>query len=147
MAVLLFLAVAFAPFLTPGVFLAAAIALVLRVRKQRPILVGRLPDLATSVLVAVMAGAAAFGAYSWGVMSGFYILDPDQMCAARGAQGDHVVTRWSLPVSAQCVTSGGVGTELAPGWVNPVIFAGLALLLLALVTGTLAAVRRRPSPG
>ncbi|MFD9632396.1 hypothetical protein [Streptomyces violascens] len=143
---LLFLTVAFAPFLAPCVVLSAALALVLRVRKQRPVRVGRLPDVATSALVAVMAGAAAFGAYSWGVMSGFYILDPDQMCAAKGAAGDHVVTRWTLPVSAQCVTSDGVGTELVPGWVNPVIFAGLALLLPALTTGALAAVRRHPFP-
>ncbi|MFC8536725.1 hypothetical protein ACFUJY_22715 [Streptomyces sp. NPDC057249] len=146
MADLLLFAVLFAPFLAPGVVLDAAIVFVLRVCKQRPILVGRLPNLATSVLLAVMAGAAALGAYSWGVMSGFYILDPDQMCAAKGVPGDHIVTRWTLPVGAQCVTSDGVGTELAPGWVNPVIFAGLALLLLALITGFLAAVRRRPSP-
>ncbi|GAA1331707.1 hypothetical protein GCM10009647_071780 [Streptomyces sanglieri] len=143
---LLFLAVLFAPFLAPCVVLGAAVALVRRVRKQRPVLVGRLPGIAASALVAVMAGAAAFGVYSWGVMSGFYILDPDQMCAARGVPGDHVVTRWTLPVSAQCVTSDGAGSELAPGWVNPVIFACLALLLLALTTGTLAAVRRCLSP-
>ncbi|MEV0170351.1 hypothetical protein AB0I00_04355 [Streptomyces sp. NPDC050803] len=89
-----------------------------------------------------MAGAAAFGAYAWGVMSGFYILDPDQMCAAQGVRGDHVVTRGTLPVSAQCVTSDGVGTELVPDWVNPVIFAGLALLVLSVMAGTLAGVRR-----
>lgn len=93
-----------------------------------------------------MAAALSFGAYSWGVMSGFYILDPDQMCAAQGVQGDRVVTRWTLPVSAQCVTSGGVGTELAPVWVNPVIFTGLTLFLLALLTGALAGIRRRLSP-
>ncbi|WP_406487792.1 hypothetical protein OH736_03000 [Streptomyces sp. NBC_01650] len=143
---LLFLAVLFAPFLAPCVVLGAAVALVRRVRKQRPVLVGRLPGIGASALVVVMAGAAAFGAYSWGVMSGFYILDPDQMCAAKGVPGDHVVTRWTLPVSAQCVTSDGAGTELVPGWVNPVIFACLALLLLALTTGTLAAVRRCLSP-
>ncbi|MFD7168883.1 helicase associated domain-containing protein [Streptomyces violascens] len=91
------------------------------------------------------AGAAAFGAYAWGVMSGFYILDPDQMCAARGAQGDHIVTREMLPVSAQCVTPEGVGTELVPDWVNPVILMGLTLLTLALVTGTVAGVRQRLS--
>ncbi|MET8414044.1 hypothetical protein ABZV34_39545, partial [Streptomyces sp. NPDC005195] len=95
---------------------------------------------------AVMAGAAACGAYAWGVMSGFYILDPDQMCAAKGVPGDHVVTREALPVSAQCVTSDGVGTELVPGWVNPVIFMGLTLVLLALVAGTLGGARRRLTP-
>jgi hypothetical protein len=78
-------------------------------------------------------------------MSGFYILDPDQLCAARGLQGDHIVTRETLPVSAQCVTSDGVGTELVPGWVNPVIFMGLTLFVLAPVTGTAAEVRRRLS--
>jgi hypothetical protein len=82
------------------------------------------------------------GAYTWGAMSGFYILDPDQMCAAKGVQGDHVVTRMTLPVSSQCVTSDGVGTELVPDWVNPVIFMGLPLLALALATGTYAGVRR-----
>ncbi|MFJ8005075.1 hypothetical protein [Streptomyces fagopyri] len=74
------------------------------------------------------------------------ILDPDHMRAAKGVPGDHVVTRETPPVSARCVTSDGVGTELAPGWVNPVISVGLALLVLALVPGTLAVVRRRPTP-
>ncbi|WP_225827085.1 hypothetical protein [Streptomyces naphthomycinicus] len=142
---LLFLSVALAPFLAPCVVLGTAVALVRRACKQQLALVGRLPSVATCILVAVMGSAAAFGAYSWGVMSGFYILDPDQMCAAKGVPGDHIVTRWTLPVSAQCVTSDGVGTELAPGWVNPVIFIGLVLLLLALGTGTLAAVRRHLS--
>jgi hypothetical protein len=57
-------------------------------------------------------------------------------------QGDHVVTRGTLPVSAQCVTSGGVGTELVPGWVNPMIFTGLVLFVLALVIGTMTTVRQ-----
>jgi hypothetical protein len=143
---LLFFALVFGPFLAPCMVLGAAVALVRRVRKQQPVLVGHLPSVATCALVAVLAGAAAYGAYSWGVLSGFYILDPDQMCASMGVPGDHVVTRWTLPVSAQCVTSDGVGTELAPGWVNPVIFTGLALVLLAFATGTLAVVRQRLAP-
>ena len=73
---------------------------------------------------------------------GFYILDPDQMCAAMGAAGDHVVTRMTLPVSSRCVTSGGVGTELVPDRVNPVIFLGLLVLVLAFTTGTCTGVRR-----
>lgn len=76
-------------------------------------------------------------------MSGFYILDPDQMCAASGADGDHVVTRMTLPVSVQCVTDQGVGTELVPVWVNPVVFAGLAVCVLAVWAGVSAAIRRR----
>ncbi|MFD3762428.1 hypothetical protein [Streptomyces sp. NPDC058622] len=143
---LLFFALVFGPLLAPCMGLGAAVALVRRVCKQQPVLVRHLPSVTTCALVAVLAGAAAYGAYSWGVMSGFYILDPDQMCASMGVSGDHVVTRWTLPVSAQCVTSDGVGTELAPGWVNPVIFTGLALLLLAFATGTLAVTRRRLSP-
>lgn len=146
MASLLFLFLAFAPMLAPCVFVIAAVALARRALRRRPGDGWRLPSASTSGLVAVMAGAAACGAYAWGVMSGFYLLDPDQMCAAKGVPGDHVVTRGTLPVSAQCVTSDGVGTELVPGWVNPVISVGLTLLVLALVSGTLAIVRRRPIP-
>lgn len=145
MASLLFLILAFAPLLAPCAFVIAAAALARRAYKRLPSSWWHLPSVTTCALVAVMAGAAAFGAYAWGVMSGFYLLDPDQMCAARGVQGNHVVTRGTLPVSAQCVTSDGVGTELVPGWVNPVIFMGLALFVLALVTGTLAGGRRRLS--
>lgn len=140
---LLFIALTFGPFLAPCIGLGAAVALGRRVCKQQPVLVGHLPNVATCVLVEVLAGAAAYGAYSWGVMSGSYVLDPGQMCASVGVSGDHVVTRWTLPVSAQCVTSNGVGTELVPGWVNPVVFTSLALLLLAFVTGAFVTVRRR----
>ncbi|MEV0738343.1 hypothetical protein AB0I51_20745 [Streptomyces sp. NPDC050549] len=129
--------------MTPFVFGAAAVALGRRACHRQP---GsgwwHLPSVETCVLVAVMAGSAALGAYTWGAMSGFYILDPDQMCAAKGVAGDHVVTRMTLPVSSQCVTSGGVGTELVPDWVNPVIFVGLPLLALALTTGTCMGVQR-----
>ncbi|MFD7340260.1 hypothetical protein ACFV98_30375 [Streptomyces violascens] len=142
---LLFLAVALAPFLAPCAVVVVAAALARRAYKRLPGNVWHLPSVTTCALVAVMAGAAAFGAYAWGVMSGFYILDPDQMCAARGAQGDHIVTREMLPVSAQCVTPEGAGTELVPDWVNPVILMGLTLLTLALVTGTVAGVRQRLS--
>ncbi|MEU8950976.1 hypothetical protein [Streptomyces sp. NPDC048489] len=94
-------------------------------------------------LVVQLAGTAAMGAYAWGVMSGFYILDPDQMCAASGADGDYVATRMTLPVSVQCVTDQGLGTELVPVWVNPVVFAGLAVCVLAVWTGVSGARRRR----
>ena len=138
----MFLALAFGPFLAPFVVLVVAVALARRAYKRLPGSSWHLPSVTTCVLVAVMSGAAAFGAYGWGVMSGFYFLDPDQMCAARGVQGDHVVTRGTLPVSAQCVTSGGMGTELVPGWVNPMIFTGLVLFVLALVIGTMTTVRQ-----
>ncbi|MBT2530514.1 hypothetical protein J7E91_35530 [Streptomyces sp. ISL-99] len=144
MATFLFLTLALAPFLTPWVFVAAATMLARRAYKRLPGSGWHLPSVTTCALIAVMTGAAAFGAYAWGVMSGFYILDPDDTCAAQGAEGDYIVTRETLPVSAQCVTSDGVGTELVPGWVNPVIFTGLTLFVLALVTG-ISGVRRRLS--
>ncbi|MFF4020444.1 hypothetical protein [Streptomyces sp. NPDC001843] len=140
---LTFVVLAFAPILAPCVVLGAAAALARRAYKRLPGSGWHLPSVTTCTLVAVMSGAAAFGSYAWGVMSGFYILDPDQMCAARGVAGDHIVTRETLPVSAQCVTADGVGTELVPGWVNPGIFMGLALCVCALVAATFAVVRRR----
>ncbi|WP_149824505.1 hypothetical protein [Streptomyces tailanensis] len=145
MASVLFVALTLAPLLAPCVFVVAAAALALRAYKRLPGSGWHMPSVTTCALVSVMAGAAAFGAYAWGVMSGFYILDPDQLCAARGLQGDHIVTRESLPVSAQCMTSDGVGSELVPTWVNPVIFTGLTLFVLALVTGTATEIRRRLS--
>lgn len=142
MASLAFLILVFAPFLMPLVVVGAGAALIRRAATRQPISGLRLPSGTTCTLVAVLAGAAALGAYAWGVMSGFYILDPDQMCAARGARGDHIVTRATLPVSAQCVTSDGVGTELVPAWVNPVVFVGLTLFVLAVATGVIGLTRR-----
>jgi hypothetical protein len=146
MASLLFLALAFAPILAPVPLLVIAVLLARRAWKRLPGRGWAPPGVTTCVLVALMSGIAAFASYAWGVMSGFYVLDPDQMCAARGAMGDHVVTRMSLPVSSQCVTYGGVGTELVPGWVNPVIFLGLTLFVLALAAGAYAGVRRFRAP-
>ncbi|MFD9003743.1 hypothetical protein ACFV0T_22740 [Streptomyces sp. NPDC059582] len=36
-----------------------------------------------------------------------------------------------------------MGTELVPVWVNPVVFAGLAVCVLAVWAGVSAAIRRR----
>ncbi|MFE2423497.1 hypothetical protein [Streptomyces hokutonensis] len=129
--------------MTPFVFLAAATGLAWRAFQRLPVSGWwHLPSVETCALVAVMAGSAALGAYARGAMSGFYVLDPDQMCAAMGAAGDHVVTRMTLPVISQCVTSGDLGTELVPGRVNPVILLGLPLPVLALTTGTYMGVQR-----
>ncbi|MCF1508040.1 hypothetical protein [Streptomyces glomeratus] len=142
----LLLVLMFAPFVTPFVVMGAAWALAVRVRRRKPGSGWRLPDAGSCALVTVMAGAAGLGAYAYGVMSGFYILDPDQMCAAAGAAGDHVVTRMTLPVSVQCVTEQGEGTELVPSWVNPVVFGGLVVCVLALGAGVSSGMRsaRRP---
>ncbi|MFF4975378.1 hypothetical protein [Streptomyces sp. NPDC001083] len=146
MASVLYLFLALAPMTAPCVCVAAAVALVLRAHRRPPGAGWRLPSGSACGLIAVMAGAAVCGAYAWGVLSGFHLLDPERMCAAKGVAGDHVVTRGTPPVSARCVTWDGVGTELVPGWVNPVIFAGLTLCVLALGAGALAGARRRPAP-
>ncbi|MGV9288587.1 hypothetical protein [Streptomyces sp. NPDC003719] len=141
MTALLFLALAFAPFVALGT------AGMLAVRAWRRELGAgwRLPDTKSLCLLTVMAGATALCAYAYGVSRGFYILDPDQMCAAAGARGDHVVTRMTPPVSAQCVTPDGTGTELVPPWVNPVVLTGLAVLVLAPATATAQVLRRARS--
>ncbi|WP_346779824.1 hypothetical protein [Streptomyces sp. S3(2020)] len=120
--------------MTPFVVAGTALALAKRAYDRELGSGLRLPDATSCALLAVLAGAAALGAYAYGVMRGFYILDPDQMCAAAGARGDHVVTRMALPVSVECVTSAGQGTELVPGWVNPVVYGGLVLSPVALGT-------------
>ncbi|GAQ63347.1 hypothetical protein [Streptomyces scabiei] len=123
----LFLALVLAPFLTPLVVAATALALGVRAHRRETGGGRRLPDAGSCALVAVMAGAVALGAYAVGVTSGFFVLDPDQMCAAEGAPGEYVVTRMTLPVSVQCVTEEGAGTELVPAWVNPAVFGGIVL--------------------
>jgi hypothetical protein len=142
-AVLLLLALTFAPLVSPFVIAGATLVLAKRAYDRGLGSGLRLPDAMSCVLLAVLAGAAAFGAYAYGVTRGFYILDPDQMCAAAGARGDHVITRPTLPVSVRCVTWKGEGTELVPGWVNPVVYGGLALCVLALGTAVASGLRRR----
>ncbi|MEU5322456.1 hypothetical protein AB0G67_37760 [Streptomyces sp. NPDC021056] len=143
MAELLFLTLVFAPLVTPFVVVGIALALAKRAYDRELGSGLRLPDATSCALLAVLAGTAALGAYAYGVMRGFYILDPDQVCAAAGARGDHVVTRMSLPVSVQCVTGDGEGTELVPGWVNPVVYGGLVLCVPAVGTAVSSGVRRR----
>ncbi|MFJ6070207.1 hypothetical protein ACIQFU_05075 [Streptomyces sp. NPDC093065] len=40
------------------------------------------------------------------------------------------------------MTEDGTGTELVPGWVNPLVVAGLVLFAFAVAQGVLAVVRR-----
>ncbi|MEY9870681.1 hypothetical protein ABH931_000135 [Streptacidiphilus sp. MAP12-33] len=134
-----------APFVGPLVFGLAGIALLvrwIRIRASGRAVGGlRLPGVLTCALIAVMAAAAASAAYGWGFFAGGVWEGPDKVCALKGVPGDHIVSRHVLPVSAQCVTSDGVGTELVSWWVNPVICAGLAALVAALVLGVVATAR------
>ncbi|MGW0943982.1 hypothetical protein ACWD4O_15715 [Streptomyces sp. NPDC002623] len=147
MATLLFLVLTLAPLLTPFVVVGAALALAVRAWRREAGSGWRLPNVHSCVLVTVMAGAAALGAYAWGVMSGFFVLDPDQLCAAKGAAGEYIETRMSLPVSVQCVTEEGVGTEIVPGWVNPVVFGGLTVCVLAVGAGVSSGIRQYAAAG
>ncbi len=140
---LLYLAVLFAPIVTPFVALGAAAALVRRARARVPGS-GWPPGGGTCALVLLLAGSVAFGAYAWGVMSG-PLLDPGQWCSAQGVAGDRVVTRMSLPVSVRCVTSDGHGTEMVGSWINPTVCTGLAVAALA-VGAWAAALRYRLTP-
>ncbi|MEU6242936.1 hypothetical protein [Streptomyces sp. NPDC047024] len=140
---LFYLAALTAPLLMPVV--AAPLAFTLAVRAYTGSW-GRAwyaPDPAPCVLTVLLASAVAFGAYGYGVGRGFYLLDPDQMCAAMGVDGDGIVTDMALPVSARCVTDDGVATELVPFWVNPLVYVSLAVGAGAATAGVVAAWRRR----
>ncbi|MFD5648255.1 hypothetical protein [Streptomyces sp. NPDC127039] len=147
MASALFLVLTLAPLVMPFAVVGAAVALARRAWVRLPGSGWHRPSGTTCALLAVIGGGTALGVYAWGVSRGFYLLDPDQMCAARGARGDYLVTRMMLPVSVRCVTEDGTGTELVPGWVNPVVAAGLLLFVLAVVEGTIRVVRGWPRPG
>ena len=149
MASFLLFALVLAPFLAPLVVAAATVTRAVRAHDRET---GsgrrRLPDAGSCALVAVISGVTALGAYAYGLVSGFYVLDPEQMCAAAGAPGDYVVTRMTLPVSVRCVTGEGTATELVPGWVNPLVLGGVALSTLALTTAATQAftTTRTPRP-
>ncbi|MFE5601309.1 hypothetical protein ACFQ8O_19240 [Streptomyces coelicoflavus] len=142
MANVLFPVLVLAPLVMPFAVVGAAVALARRARAGVPAAGWHRPSGTTCALLAVLGGGTALGVYAWGLSRGFFVLDPDQMCASRGARGGHVVTHEALPVSVRCVTEDGTGTELVPGWVNPVVVAGLVLFVLAVVQGVLAVVRR-----
>ncbi|MGV9337844.1 hypothetical protein [Streptomyces sp. NPDC003688] len=133
----------FAPFLMPCVALPLAFALAVRAYTGTWGRAWYAPDPAPTVLVVLLAAATAFGLYGYGVGLGFYILDPDQMCAAKGVPGDSIVTHMTLPVGAECVTEDGAATELVPFWVNPLILMSLAVCPVAATAGVVAARRRR----
>ncbi|GGL14364.1 hypothetical protein Sme01_06590 [Sphaerisporangium melleum] len=140
----------------PLVFLVLAIRLVLR--GVRTLLRGRPPSAAEVLAAKPLAELAAMSAlgvalcWAWGIGSGIYVLDPDQMCAAAAAPAEvyahgefvRVATHYGFPVAATCLWDGGTAYDLVPPWVNPmiVLFAlTLVAALLALVGGVV--LRRR----
>ncbi|GII31099.1 hypothetical protein Pmi06nite_45410 [Planotetraspora mira] len=130
----------FAPF----VFLLLAIRLswrAVRALKRR-----RLPgpthdsSLKAAIEVAAMSVIGAGLCWTAGVGSGFYLLDPDEICdrsrLSGSAAGSDVVTieeHLSLPVRQTCVWADGTRYDLVPSWVNPMIAVFLVVLALSLV--------------
>ncbi|AUG79441.1 Putative integral membrane protein [Kitasatospora sp. MMS16-BH015] len=128
-----------APLLGPLLFFTAAV--VLAVRRVRGRRWGHGP-------FAVMAASVAYTAYGLGLFSGPLWQEPDEYCGlVRGVPGDRVVSHEALPVSVQCMTQDGHGTELVPVWVNPLIYAGLAGAVAVVVLWIRAVARRRTTAG
>ncbi|MDP9819408.1 hypothetical protein [Spirilliplanes yamanashiensis] len=117
------------------------------VRRRRPlpgVLLG--PGLLAGVALTALGYAAVV--YAIGFLSGFYVLDPDQMCAAAagfysGRPGPPD-SSWTgidyghLPLRRTCRWAGGTTHELVPGWVNPLWSALLAVAWAALLARPLA---------
>jgi hypothetical protein len=130
--------------LAPFVFLLLAIRLswrAVRALKRR-----RLPgpthdsSLKAAIEVAAMSVIGAGLCWTAGVGSGFYLLDPDEICdrslPSVPAAGSDVVTieeHLSLPVRQTCVWADGIRYDLVPSWVNPMIAVFLVVLALSLV--------------
>ncbi|MFB7665996.1 hypothetical protein ACFC1R_18920 [Kitasatospora sp. NPDC056138] len=96
----------------------------------------------TAVLAGLVAASVAGCAYGQGILSGFG-NEPDETCALRGVGGDYIRERL-FPISEQCVMYGAdSGTELVPGWVNPVVVVFTPVAVLAFATAGVLWVRRR----
>jgi hypothetical protein len=91
----------------------------------------------TMALLGVLALVLAGACYGVGVTRGWYLLDPDQMCAMSPGESrprtdrppEYLVieTRYA-PVSVICIWPDGRRKELVPVWVNTAV-------LLLLLTG------------
>ncbi|WP_203885298.1 hypothetical protein [Planotetraspora kaengkrachanensis] len=85
-----------------------------------------------------------------GVGSGFYLLDPGEICdvsrlsvPVTSPDAVTIEEHLSLPVRETCVWAGGIHFELVPSWVNPMIVVFLAALALSLVVCVAGLVTRR----
>lgn len=87
--------------------------------------------------------------YAFGLSTGFYILDPDQMCAS--AAGHDPAGAWAgldfsaFPLRNTCRWNDGTTYELVPGWVNPLSYALLAVAWIALLARPVATLARPTS--
>ncbi|MEU9401613.1 hypothetical protein [Streptomyces sp. NPDC048242] len=142
-----YMAALFAPFTMPGLAALSVFLLAVRIRRHGWGEAWYAPDLVPCGLLVLLASATAFGAYGYGVGRGFYLLDPDQKCAAMGLRGDDIVTHLALPVGAECVTDNGVATELVPSWVNPLVYVSLAAAAVAATAWVAAWLRRAEEEG
>ncbi len=116
-------------------------------RRRRPLLDVLLgPGLLVGVALTFVAYAAIV--YAIGLLSGFYFLDPDQMCAGRagfysGRTGPSD-SSWTgiehsyFPLRHTCRWADGTTFELVPRWVNPLSGALLAVAWAALLARPLA---------
>ncbi|MEU3900504.1 hypothetical protein [Streptomyces sp. NPDC045251] len=143
----LWLILALAPLVAPFAVAGAVVVLAWRLRAGLRREGWHRPSGTTCAQLAFLGGAAALGAYGFGAGRGYYILDPDQLCASYGVPGEDIVTRLTLTVSVRCVTEDGARTEVVPDWVNPVVLAGLTLLVLAGAEAVRGAVHRWRAAG
>jgi hypothetical protein len=122
--------------------------LIWRVRRRGVPLVAAL--LSPGVLISTAVTFVAYAAivYAIGFFSGFYFLDPDEMCATRagfytGTSGPpdiafHGIDQSLFPLYQTCRWADGTTYELVPPWVNPSFFTFLAVAWLALLARPLA---------
>jgi hypothetical protein len=124
--------------------LALHVVVTLRRRRARHLL-----GAGTLLLAALALALVAGTAYSWGVESGTYVLDPEEVCGIPPwGEGPRRGVHWEsyVPLSAHCASYPGApdATQVIPGWVNPATAtAAGAALLLALAAPFAPRLRRR----
>jgi len=101
-------------------------------------------------VAATLAGAAAVGAYTWGLLHLFFFDDVDQAQACRTALGGRQLTGYApsfVPLRFGCRTGDGHTVEaVIPSYVNPAVavlgVCAVALTLVARATAGRVSSRR-----